>query len=116
MKYVLVKCKPQISDFLAEGLSPLSMLRTLHLVHFRSPRAQMQHYFRLLEGSMSSDRPLPFTDITDFWEEASWEDDLWGKIRICDNCRCAEVGGADGRYSKGTLLDTWNGARLCPSE
>ena len=76
MKYLLIECEPQICGFLAEGLSPLSMLRRLRLVHFRSSQTQMHHYFRFLEGLMMSDQPVPFTDLTDFWESSSSEDDL----------------------------------------
>ena len=76
LKYLLVECKPQNYKSLAEGLSPLSMLRNIHLVHFSSFDAEMHHYFRFLEGLMMGDQPMPFSDSKDFWGRSSCGDDL----------------------------------------
>ena len=78
MKYLLVECELQKCERLAQNLGPLSMLRRLRLVHFRSSQAQMYHYFRFLEGLMMSDRPVPFSDYRDFWRKfiSTGEDDL----------------------------------------
>ena len=76
MKYLLVECEPQFCENLADCLSPLSMLRGFRMVLFRSSQAQMCNYFRFLEGLMTSDRPVPFSNSTEFWEEfINTEDD-----------------------------------------
>lgn len=76
MNHLLVECEPQSCAMLREGLSPFSMLRNIHLVHFRSCQAEIYHYFRFLEGLMMGDRPVPFRDLTEFWEESHDLDDL----------------------------------------
>lgn len=76
MKYLLVECEPQDCHFLAVSLSPLSMLRRIRSVRFRSCRAEMHHYFRFLEGLMMGSWPVHFSDLVDFWEDYSIEDDL----------------------------------------
>ena len=69
MKYVLIECEPQDCECLADGISPLFLLRNIRLVHFRSRQTEMHRYFRFLESFMMSDRPVPFSDMDDFWEK-----------------------------------------------
>ena len=69
MKYLLIECEPQDCVCLAEGLSPLFLLRNIGLVHFRSRHTAMHRYFRFLEGFMMSDWLVPFSDMDDFWEK-----------------------------------------------
>ena len=76
MNYLLVECEPQSCAMVREGLSPFSMLRNIHSVHFRSCQAEMYHYFRFLEGLMMGDQPLPFSDLTEFWEKSHDLNDL----------------------------------------
>lgn len=84
MKYLLVCCEPLPDESLAKGLSPLSMLRNIHLVHFRSVRDEMHPYFRFLEGLMMSDRPQLFRSIKGFWKDStSFDYDL---LKNPDKC------------------------------
>ena len=77
MKYLLVECEDQLEEALARGLFPLTMLRKICLVHFRSSEAEMYHYFRCLEDVMMSDQPvLPFDSLEDFWEQQRGSDKL----------------------------------------
>ena len=76
MKYLLVECEPQSWITLGEGLSPFSMLRNIHLVQFRSCQAAMYLYFGFLESLMMGDQPVPFSDLTDFWEKSHDLNDL----------------------------------------
>lgn len=71
MKYVLIECKPQDIGWLADDLSPLSLLRNIGLVHFRSRQTAIHRYFRFSEDFMMNDRPVPFSDWNDFWEKES---------------------------------------------
>ena len=68
MKYLLVECDALPDKSLAKGLSPLSMLRNIRLVHLYSVRNRMSSYFRLLEGLMMGGRPQPFRNMDEFWK------------------------------------------------
>ena len=71
LKYVLIECKPQDYMYLADVLSPLFLLRNIGLVHFRSRQTAIRRYFRFLEDFMMSDRPVPFSNLDDFWVNES---------------------------------------------
>ena len=76
MKYVLIECESQDCVRLADGLSPLFLLRNIGLVHFRSRQTQIHRYFRFLETFMMSDQPVPFSDMNDFWEKEPVDPEL----------------------------------------
>ncbi|CAF9939062.1 hypothetical protein IMSHALPRED_001192 [Imshaugia aleurites] len=71
LKYLLVECKPHVTGCLMEGLSPLSMLRRVRRVHFRSWNDELFPYFRLLEGLMMGGQPQYFSDMPNFWQKST---------------------------------------------
>ena len=72
MKYLLVECNDLYNnDPLAKSLSPLSMLRDIGLVHFRSVNDEMFPFFRCLEGLMMGERPQIYVNMYQFWRKST---------------------------------------------
>ena len=62
LKYLLVECEAYFHEWLPESLKLLTMLKNIHLVHFRSSDANIYPFFRFLEESMMSrDRTVDFS-------------------------------------------------------
>ena len=62
LKYLLVECERHFHVQLRESLRLLTMLKNIHLVHFRSSEAKIYPFFRFLEESMMSrDRTVDFS-------------------------------------------------------
>lgn len=126
LNYILVECEPQVRQYLAEGLSPLSMLRNIRLVHFRSRDTMMFHYLRSLEGLMIGNQPVPFCDLTHFWENSVNSYDT-GLLRHLEESWLVEDLDTETNVvvkseeqmeaiAKRTLHSSWDGRRLHTSE
>ena len=76
MKYLLVECESQSDHYLSDVLGPLSILRKIPLVHFRSCDPSMHLHFRFLERLMMSDWPttLSHRNLGDFWQSCDHAD------------------------------------------
>ena len=60
MEAMLVECQPQSSKHFLGFLRPMSMLRKVGLIHFRSASPETYPYLRFLEVVITSNQDVPF--------------------------------------------------------
>ena len=71
LKHLLIECATQDPRSLSFFLAPLSMLRKIRCVHFRSADAGMHHYFRFLEALMMGEWPVRHRNNKALWTSAN---------------------------------------------